>query len=92
MSGDQSRYVAVRRCAPPFCQEGALTLAIHRQARTPPAVRAEIARFHESSGVLAERHGVTTELDFGQSCGVAEGIGPGRWQAEAGFCSGASAR
>ena len=60
-SGDQSRYVAVRRCAPLFCKEGALTLAIHPQARTPPAVRAEIAGFHESSGVLAERHGVTAE-------------------------------
>ncbi len=32
------------------------------------------------------------KLDFGHSCGVAEGIGPGRWQAEAGFCSGGSAR
>jgi hypothetical protein len=30
------------------------------------------------------------KLDFGHSCGVAEGIGPGRWQTEAGFCSGAS--
>ncbi|MHB2205609.1 response regulator [Methylobacterium sp. CM6257] len=32
------------------------------------------------------------KLDFGHSCGVAEGIGPGRGQTEAGFCSGASAR
>jgi hypothetical protein len=30
-------------------------LAIHPQARTTPAVRAEIARSHESSGVLAKR-------------------------------------
>lgn len=33
-----------------------------------------------------------SKLDFGHSCGVAERIGPGRWQTEAGFCSGASAR
>src|SRR6201746_1958725 len=36
-------------------------LAIHPQARTTPAVRAEIARSHESSGVLATRYGVSTE-------------------------------
>ena len=36
-------------------------LAIHPQARTTPAVRAEIARSHESSGVLASRYGVSTE-------------------------------
>jgi transposase InsO family protein len=36
-------------------------LAIHPQARTTPAVRAEIARSHESSGVLAKRYGVSTE-------------------------------
>jgi len=35
-------------------------LAIHPQARTTPAVRAEIARSHESSGVLAKRYGVST--------------------------------
>src|SRR5919202_2862095 len=36
-------------------------LAIHPQARTTPAVRAEIARSSESSGVLAKRYGVSTE-------------------------------
>ena len=36
-------------------------LAIHPQARTTPAVRAEIARSAESSGVLAKRYGVSTE-------------------------------
>ena len=36
-------------------------LAIHPNARTTPAVRAEIARSHESSGVLAKRYGVSTE-------------------------------
>ena len=35
-------------------------LAIHPNARTTPAVRAEIARSHESSGVLAQRYGVST--------------------------------
>jgi transposase InsO family protein len=36
-------------------------LAIHPQARTTPAVRVEIARSHESTGVLARRFGVSTE-------------------------------
>src|SRR5215207_11320540 len=36
-------------------------LAIHPNARTTPAVRAEIAGSHESSGVLAKRFGVSTE-------------------------------
>jgi transposase InsO family protein len=36
-------------------------LAIHPNARTTPAVRAEIARSQESSGVLARRFGVSTE-------------------------------
>ena len=36
-------------------------LAIHPCARTTPAVRAEIARSRESSGVLARRYGVSTE-------------------------------
>jgi transposase InsO family protein len=36
-------------------------LAIHPNARTTPAVRAEIARSHESSGVLAKRYGVSAE-------------------------------
>ena len=36
-------------------------LAIHPNARTTPAVRAEIARSQESSGVLASCYGVSTE-------------------------------
>src|SRR4051812_20329053 len=36
-------------------------LAIHPNARTPPVVRAEIARSGERSGVLAEHYGVSTE-------------------------------
>ena len=36
-------------------------LSIHPNARTTPAVRAEIARSAEPSGVLAKRYGVSTE-------------------------------
>jgi transposase InsO family protein len=36
-------------------------LAIHPNARTTPAVRAEIARSYEPTGVLAQRYGVSTE-------------------------------
>jgi DNA-binding transcriptional MerR regulator len=36
-------------------------LAIHPNAGTAPAVRAEIARSRERSGVRAERYGVSTE-------------------------------
>ncbi len=39
----------------------ALMLAIHPNARTTPAVRAEIARSAEPTGVLAGRYGVSTE-------------------------------
>ena len=35
--------------------------SIHPRARTTPAVRAEIARSTEPSGVLARRYGVSTE-------------------------------
>ena len=35
--------------------------AIHANARTTPAVRAEIARSTEPSSVLARRYGVSTE-------------------------------
>ncbi len=35
--------------------------SIHPNARTTPAVRAEIARSHEPTGVLAKRYGVSTE-------------------------------
>src|SRR5918997_3870865 len=38
-----------------------LMLAIHPNARTTPAVRAETARSSERSGVLAERYGISTE-------------------------------
>ena len=34
---------------------------IHPKARTTPAVRAEIARSTEPTGVLARRYGVSTE-------------------------------
>ena len=36
-------------------------LAIHPQARTTPAVGAEIASSSESTGVLAKRYGVSAE-------------------------------
>ena len=36
-------------------------LSIHPNARTTPAVRAEIARATEPTGVLARRYGVSTE-------------------------------
>lgn len=36
-------------------------LSIHPNARTPPAVRAEIARSVEPTGVLARRYGVSAE-------------------------------
>ena len=36
-------------------------LQIHPNARTTPAVRAEIARSAEPAGVLARRYGVSTE-------------------------------
>src|SRR5688572_21143631 len=36
-------------------------LAIHPNARTTPAVRAEIARSGEPTGELARRHGISTE-------------------------------
>jgi transposase-like protein len=34
---------------------------IHPKARTTPAVRAEIARSREPTGILAQRYGVSTE-------------------------------
>jgi transposase-like protein len=36
-------------------------LSIHPQARTTPAVRSEIARSAEPTGVLAQRFGMSTE-------------------------------
>jgi transposase InsO family protein len=41
--------------------EEVLMHAIHANARTTPAVRAEIARSTEPTGVLAQRYGVSTE-------------------------------
>ena len=35
--------------------------SLHPQARTTPAVRQEIARSSESTGVLAKRFGISTE-------------------------------
>ena len=35
--------------------------SLHPQARTTPAVRQEIARSSEPTGVLAQRYGVSTE-------------------------------
>jgi transposase len=36
-------------------------LQIHPNARTPPVIRAEIARSKEPTGLLAQRYGVSTE-------------------------------
>jgi transposase-like protein len=41
--------------------EEVLMPAIHANARTTPAVRTEIARSTEPTGVLAQRYGVSTE-------------------------------
>jgi hypothetical protein len=38
-------------------------LQIHPNARTTPAVRAEIARSTEPSGALAKRYGVSAETE-----------------------------
>jgi transposase-like protein len=54
--------LALRRFAAPTpCLVEDLMLSIHPQARTTPAVRQEIARSSESTGVLAKRFGVSTE-------------------------------
>jgi len=46
-------------------------LSIHPNARTTPAVRAEIARSAEPTGVLARRYGVSTEtIRSGASAGL----------------------
>ena len=48
--------------------------AIHPKARTTPAVRAEIARSAEATGVLAKRYGVSTEtIRKGRKRGPADG-------------------
>jgi len=47
---------------------------IHPKARTTPAVRADIARSEESTGVLAQRYGVSTEtIRKGRKRGTEDG-------------------
>jgi len=36
-----------------------MLIALHKNARTTPAVRAEIASSHETASVLAQRFGIT---------------------------------
>src|ERR687885_2671553 len=60
--GDRGVRLALRRArADARGGRGGLMLAIHPDARTPPAVRAEIARSAAPTGELARRHGVSTE-------------------------------
>src|SRR3954464_7777574 len=60
--GDRGVRVALRRprASAPGRRNG-LMLSIHPDARTTPAVRAEIARSAEPTGELARRYGVSTE-------------------------------
>src|SRR3954464_8037302 len=60
--GDRGLRVALRRprASAPDGRSG-LMLSIHPNARTTPAVRAEIARSGEPTGELAARFGVSTE-------------------------------
>src|SRR3954464_16060150 len=60
--GDRGVRLALRRprASAPDGRDG-LMLSIHPNARTTPAVRAEIARSSEPSGVLARRFGVSAE-------------------------------
>src|SRR4051794_24730354 len=60
--GDRGVRLALRRprASAPGRRDG-LMLSIHPNARTTPAVRAEIARSGEPTGVLARRYGVSTE-------------------------------
>src|SRR3954452_14392351 len=60
--GDRGVRVALRRSrARAPCRRDGLMLAIHPDARTTPAVRAEIARTGEPTGELAKRYGVSAE-------------------------------
>src|SRR3954453_19887358 len=60
--GDRGVRLALRRprASAPDGRDG-LMLSIHPDARTTPAVRAEIGRSSEPSGVLARRFGVSAE-------------------------------
>src|SRR3954449_1475676 len=60
--GDRGVRLALRRprAGAPGGRNG-LMLSIHPNARTTPAVRAEIARSAEPTGELARRYGVSTE-------------------------------
>src|SRR4051812_11598758 len=60
--GDRGVRLALRRprASAPGRRDG-LMLSIHPNARTTPAVRAEIARSAEPTGELARRYGVSTE-------------------------------
>ena len=42
----------------------AMLIALHKNARTTPAVRAEIAASHESAAVLAQRFGITEQTVY----------------------------
>ena len=56
-----------------------------RKVWTPPGGK---TCFGDTLEAHARNLLVAYKLDFGHSCGVAERIGPGRWQTEAEFCSG----
>src|SRR3954465_586900 len=59
--GDRGIRLALRRLCQALSAEEVLMPTIHPKARTTPAVRAEIARSAEPTGVLARRYGVSTE-------------------------------
>src|SRR5690242_9985577 len=60
--GDRGVRVALRRPrAGALCRRDGLMLSIHPDARTTPAVRAEIARSAGPAGEPAKRYGVSTE-------------------------------
>mgnify|MGYP003451986895 CR=1 FL=1 len=41
-----------------------MLIALHKNARTTPAVRAEIAASDETAGVLAQRYGITEQTVY----------------------------
>lgn len=41
-----------------------IQIALHKNARTTPAVRAEIAASNESARVLAQRYGITEQTVY----------------------------